>query len=225
MTILQNVFYINLDHRKDRKDNVEKQLADYNWNYTRFPAIQHENGRIGCTLSHLQLLTYAKNQNLPYIVIIEDDIVFTKPKTFMLSLDKFMENNHNYDVLLLAGNIVPPYKEIGSYAIKVDFCQTTTGYMVQNHYYDKLINNIETGMNHLLKYPNMHVQFAIDKWWTKLQNIDNWYFIVPATVTQAQDYSDIEQKVVNYHSYMLDIRKEWLHKNINYHPPITATDV
>lgn len=219
MTILENVFYINLDHRQDRRANVEKQLVGFNWKYNRFPAIKHENGRIGCTLSHLQLLYYAKNNNLPYIVIIEDDIIFTKPKTFMLSLDDFMKKHNNYDVLLLAGNVVPPYKEIGSYAIKVGFCQTTTGYIVKNHYYDKLINNIETGMNHLLKFPNMHVHFAIDKWWTKLQKVDNWYFIVPATVTQAQDYSDIEQKVVNYHNAMLDIKKEWLNTNIGYHPP------
>lgn len=219
MTILENVFYINLDHRQDRRVNVEKQLAGFNWKYNRFPAIKHENGRIGCTLSHLQLLYYAKNNNLPYIVIIEDDIIFTKPNTFMLSLDSFMKNHNNYDVLLLAGNVVPPYKEIGCYAIKVGFCQTTTGYIVKNHYYNKLINNIETGMNHLLKFPNKHVQFAIDKWWTKLQKVDNWYFIVPPTVTQAQDYSDIEQKVVNYHGAMLDIKKEWLNPNIGYNPP------
>ena len=108
MTILENVFYINLDHRNDRRANVERQLANFNWKYNRFPAIKHENGRIGCTLSHLQLLNYAKNQNLPYIVIIEDDIEFTKPKTFKLSLDKFMNNHKDYDVLLLAGNVVPP---------------------------------------------------------------------------------------------------------------------
>ena len=219
MTILENVFYINLDTRKDRKLSIEKQLKNYQWNYTRFPAIKHEDGRIGCTLSHLQLLNHAKTKNLPYIVILEDDIIFTKPVTFMNSLDKFLKNKHKYDVLLLAGNVVPPYKQVDTFSIKVSFCQTTTGYIVQNHYYDKLINNIETGMAHLLNFPNMHVNFAIDKWWTKLQKVDNWYFLVPATVTQAQDYSDIEKQVVDYGRAMLDINKEWLNKTASYYPP------
>jgi hypothetical protein len=34
--------------------------------------------------------------------------------------------------------------------------------------------------------------------------------IIPATVTQYQDYSDIEKRVVNYDHLMLDIQKDWL---------------
>tara|TARA_B110000967_G_scaffold209388_1_gene265368 strand:+ start:1918 stop:3669 length:1752 start_codon:yes stop_codon:yes gene_type:complete len=219
MTQLENVFYINLDHRTDRRASVEKQLDRLKWKYQRFPAITNENGRIGCTLSHLQLLKYAKQQNLPYIVIVEDDIIFTKPDLFTNSLTKFLETNNKYDVLLIAGNVVPPYKKMNEYYIKVRFCQTTTGYIVQNHYYDTLINNISTGMQHLLKWPDNHVVFAIDKWWTKLQQKDNWFFITPPSVVQANDYSDIEKKHVNYSMPMLDIEKKWLRNNPNYKIP------
>lgn len=228
MTILENVFYINLDHRTDRKNSIEKQLNNFGWKYNRFPAIVNDDGRIGCTLSHLHLLKYAKQNNLPYIVIVEDDILFTQPTTFINSLTQFLNSNTNYDVILLAGNVIPPYIPVGKYAIKVQFCQTTTGYMVKNHYYDKLINNISTGLNHLMKWPEIHVSFAIDKWWTKLQKIDNWYFIYPPTVTQAEDYSDIEKKHVNYVNAMLDVDKKWLNiKSINTHyhvPTIFSVD-
>ena len=216
---LENVFYINLEHRIDRRKSVENQLNNLNWKFQRFPAIQHENGRIGCTLSHLQILKIAKQNSLPYVVIVEDDIIFTKPKTFKKSLSEFFNSNIQYDVIIIAGNVIPPYQKTNLFSIKVSFCQTTTGYMVKQHYYDKLIHNIKTGLDFLIQYPSNHVNFAIDKWWTKLQKTDNWYFIYPPTVVQADDYSDIEKKDVKYSNVMLDVNKEWLNKSLDYYPP------
>ena len=82
--------------------------------------------------------------------------------------------------------------------------------MVKQHYYDKLIHNIKTGLDLLIQYPKNHVHFAIDKWWTKLQKNDNWYFIYPPTVIQAPDYSDIEKRNVDYGKHLLDINKKWM---------------
>ena len=77
---LENIYYINLDHRKDRKLHVETQLNNLNWQYTRFNACKNKIGELGCTLSHLKLVRMAKEKNLDYIVIVEDDITFKKPK-------------------------------------------------------------------------------------------------------------------------------------------------
>ncbi len=225
MTQLENVFYINLDNRPDRKEQVEKQLTNLKWSFNRFEACKPPDpknvhgGRIGCTLSHLNLLKFAKNNNLPYVVIVEDDILFKNPNLFNSSLNKFLTSNIDYDVILIAGNVIPPYQTIQDFAIKVSFCQTTTGYIVKNHYYDKLIHNIQTGLQFLMTYPEQHVNFAIDKWWTKLQKVDNWYFIMPPSVVQAPSYSDIEGQVVDYSRALLDVDKEWLRKDVSYYPP------
>jgi len=225
MSQLENVYYINLDTRPDRKKDVEKQLNNLKWSFKRFEACKPpdpENphgGRIGCTLSHLNILKLAKHNNLPYVVIVEDDIFFMNPTQFNSSLKTFLNSKIEYDVVLIAGNVIPPYKKVRDFAIKVYFCQTTTGYIVKNHYYDKLINNIETGLQFLIKYPEQHVNFAIDKWWTKLQKVDNWYFIMPPSVVQAPSFSDIENKVVNYSMALLDIDKKWLRRDVNYYPP------
>ena len=48
------IFYI-LDERKDRRDHMEKILEGYN--YERVSAIKHEDGYIGCALSHRLLYT------------------------------------------------------------------------------------------------------------------------------------------------------------------------
>ena len=58
-----------------------------------------------------------------------------------------------------------------------------------------------------MKDPKNHVTYAIDKYWFNLQSIHKWYLIVPLTVTQREDYSDIEKRPTNYTPVMLDLDK------------------
>lgn len=201
--ILENVYYINLEERTDRKIHVEKELTELGWSFQRFNAVKAKSGRIGCSMSHLKLLMKAKKENLPYIVIVEDDIQFTNKQKFNSLLKHFFNKNINYDVLLLAGNLRPPVKKIDPNILKISKSFTTTGYIVKNHYYDKMINNIKEGIQNLLKNP-LNGYNAIDVYWMKLQSIDNWYILYPRTITQLPDYSDIEQRAVNYNHLMLD---------------------
>ena len=48
---------------------------------------------------------------------------------------------------------------------------------------------------------------SIDKYWFNLQSKDRWYLIIPLTVTQREDYSDIEKRPTNYTPAMLDLDK------------------
>ena len=202
--ILENVFYINLEERIDRKTHVENELNSLGWIYERFNAIKAKSGRIGCSMSHLKLLVKAKKENLPYIVILEDDIQFTNKPKFNALLKHFIHKNINYDVLLLAGNLRPPVQKIDNNILKINKSFTTTGYIVKSHYYDTLINNIKEGINELLKNTENPYN-TIDAYWMKLQSKDNWYILYPRTITQLPDYSDIEQREVNYNHLMLDL--------------------
>ena len=58
-----------------------------------------------------------------------------------------------------------------------------------------------------MKEPHNHTLYAIDKYWFRLQEIDKWYLIIPLTVTQREDYSDIEKRPTNYSRVMLDLDK------------------
>ena len=91
-------------------------------------------------------------------------------------------------------------------------CQTTTGYLVNGHYFDTLIENFRTGIKKLMENPESHVLYAIDKYWFNLQKIHNWFLIIPLTVTQREDYSDIEKRATNYTHVMTDLDKEWFFK-------------
>jgi glycosyl transferase family 25 len=209
---IKHIFYINLETRPDRKSHVEKQLKQLNLNPTRFNAIKLQNGALGCSLSHLKCLEIAKENNWEHVMIVEDDILFLNPELFKNQFNKFLKNNTNFDVVLIGGNNVPPYQKIDDTCVKVYRCQTTTGYLVKKHYYDTLINNMREGIKLLMNSPEKHVLYAIDKHWFKLQEKDNWFLIIPLTVTQRQDYSDIEKRPTNYTKAMIDLDKEWLFK-------------
>lgn len=203
--MLKNVYYINLEERRERKEQVESELNDMGWKYQRFDAIKDENhGRVGCTMSHLKLLTMAKEQNLEYIVIVEDDIQFMRKQWYNDKIKYIM--NQDFDVFLLAGNIRPPvrlthYKD----TFKISNSFTTTGYIVKNHYYDSIIQNVKEGLQLLLQDPGgQYNSNAIDCHWMRLQEVDKWYMILPRTITQRPVYSDIEKRFTNYNHLMLD---------------------
>ena len=209
---IENAFYINLESRIDRKEHVEQQLVNIGIHATRFNAIKLTNGAIGCSMSHLKCLEIAKQNNWEHILIVEDDILFLNPGLFKNQLNKFFKSNSDFDVVLIAGNNMPPYQKIDDSCVKVYRCQTTTGYIVKKHYYDTMISNIKEGIQKLMKNPEQHVQYAIDKYWFRLQEKDNWFLITPLTVTQREDYSDIEKRHTNYTRAMVDLDKEWLFK-------------
>jgi glycosyl transferase family 25 len=208
---IKHAYYINLERRLDRKEHVVNQFNTLGLNVNRFNAIQMKIGAIGCSMSHLKLLQTAIFNNFEHILIVEDDIKFLDPSLFKTQFNKFIEaHGNNWDVLLFAGNNMPPYKKIDDTCIKVSSCQTTTGYLVNGHYIKTLMQNVKQGLTNLLNRPNDHAQFAIDKFWFSLQQKDKWFLITPLTVVQREDYSDIEQRVVNYEKIMVDLDKEAL---------------
>jgi len=212
---IKNAFYINLEHRIDRKIHVEEQLKIMGIHASRFNAIKMENGAIGCSMSHLKILQMAQINKWDHVLIVEDDITFLEPDLFKDKFKKFMElHGNNWDVLLLGGNNMPPYENIDDTCIKVTRCQTTTGYLVNGHFITPLLTNIKMGLSNLLKNPDNHKQFAIDKFWFVLQKMSRWFLIIPPTVVQRNDYSDIEKRITNYQSIMTDLDKIEMFKAI-----------
>jgi GR25 family glycosyltransferase involved in LPS biosynthesis len=210
---IQNVLFINLESRKDREIEVINEFKKLDIPIHRMNATKLKNQRVACSMSHLKCLQTAKNNNWDHVLIVEDDIQFLNPTIFIENLNHFLSSEIKWDVLLFAGNNVPPYTKYGDYCVKVSKCQTTTGYLVLSHYYDTLIKNIKEGIALLIKKPNDHFFYAIDKYWLSLQEKDNWFLITPLTVIQREGFSDIENKNTNYSSLLLDLNKPHLFKN------------
>ena len=207
---LENIYYINLESRTDRKTHMIEQFKLLGWEGNQVSAVQMTDGRVGCTLSHIKCLKMAIEKNLDYIVILEDDIHFLTPQVFLKNLEICWNTLTNWDVILIAGNNANTYTIINDSCVKIKNTQTTTGYIVKNHYFLILLENMKEGLNLLLKNPQFHRQYAIDKYWFILQEKHNWYLITPLTVTQLSGYSDIEERETNYSKLMLMLDKSSL---------------
>lgn len=211
MDLFKYTLFINLQHRTDRLEHVLNEFKKMGIETAeRFNAIKTITGNVGCSLSHIRCIEIAKERDYPYVFICEDDITFTNPQLLLDNMQKFNAIQTNWDMLIIGGNTGPPFQQISDFYIRVFNVQTTTGYIIQKHYYDTLLNNFKDGMNKLIREPANKKQYAIDMYWKQLQQRDQWYMITPLTVVQYYDYSDIEQAVVSYEGLMLDLEKKEL---------------
>ena len=64
------------------------------------------------------------------------------------------------------------------------------------------------GITFFMRRPQQKKLYAIDVFWKPLQEVDNWYLLTPLTVIQMEDYSDIEQKKINYVDKMTNLNKK-----------------
>ena len=217
-TLFEHTIYINLEHRKDRLKHVQQELAKLSIpnNGVRFNAVKTANGAVGCTISHIKCLEQAKEQGLPHVFICEDDICFKDPKLLLHNAARFHAVFADaWDVLIVGGNNLPPYKQFGDFCAQISNCQTTTGYIVKQHYYDTLIDNFREGLKKLMENPTNKREFAIDIYWKRLQTSNRWYIVLPLTVHQLEGYSDIEERDTDYRGLMLDMDKPWFKKPTN----------
>jgi hypothetical protein len=212
MELLKNTVYINLEHRTDRLEHVKSELSKLGIQGERVNAVKAKVGAIGCTLSHVRCIELAKQRNYEYVFICEDDITFTNPELLLTQLKKFQDDDKIvWDMIIIGGNNVPPYQKVNDYCVRVFYCQTTTGYIVKNTYYDTLLKNFKESASLLMRNPTEEgkKKFALDIFWKRLQIQDFWFMITPPTVTQYENYSDIEERKTNYDHLMLDMEKEW----------------
>ena len=70
-----DIYIINLEKRQDKLEYLKNYFTNnvFNINFKVFKAIENEIGWQGCLDSHLTLIKYAYDNNLPYIIIMEDD--------------------------------------------------------------------------------------------------------------------------------------------------------
>jgi glycosyl transferase family 25 len=208
---MDHVLYINLNHRTDRKEHVEHQLKILGITGTRIPATLHKNGALGCIMSHIRCIEHAKQNQWKSVYVMEDDITFTNPDAFKTSLSYFLNESIHWDVLLLGSNMAPPFQQIHEYYARVFNAQTTTGYIVKEHYYDTLLKNFNESLALLTKFSNKSL-YAIDMYWKRLQHKDQWYILTPLTIVQLPGFSDIENNYTDYTRSMLSTKN--INKNI-----------
>jgi len=185
-------YYINLPNRKDRKEQILNEMKKIGLPKEKIERINatHEkyNGHLGCVKSHINAVENAKKNNYETVVIFEDDFIFTKDKdTIDNKLNEFLEKKGNdWDVLQIGAS----YKTVEDTDIddikNVNSAMGPSGYIINNNFYDSLLDNFYESRDKLQKMTDEHLlnskekifepgEIALDQHWQPLQEKSNWY--------------------------------------------------
>jgi hypothetical protein len=136
-----------------------------------------------------------------HVLVCEDDATIINPGQLVNQVNHFFQRfNDSWDVLLLAGNNYQPFRQESPGAVRVANCQTTTAYLVRRPYFETLLANFKEGLRKLK---------AIDQHWKLLQRKNRWYLIVPISMIQRSDFSNVSNRHVDYTHTMTQINKKW----------------
>ncbi|CND08892.1 glycosyltransferase family 25 protein [Yersinia pseudotuberculosis] len=199
-SLVDKVVYINLKERTDRNEHIKKELEKVCFppeKIIRFEAIRAGSGFIGCAKSHLAVLKMAQENNWKNILVLEDDMVFENDDETIIRTNNFLSklNNIHWDAAFLSASYYI-VNAIDDNFFKVNFAYLANSYLVNNHYYEKLINNYTESVQRLTNGESSS-EYGLDSNWLKIMKIDNWYGIYPVIGYQRTDISDIEYKEID----------------------------
>lgn len=200
---IEHIFYINLDKRTDRKEEFMREMEKMDWNAERFSGFYYKppKGIVGCTKSHLEVLKLAKQRGYANVLICEDDLEWLEDKMVINEeLGKLFKTNVEFDVCFLAYNnqtIDHEYSPKYDFLVKTLYCTTASCYLVNNHYYDKLIELYEVALP-VLDRTMQHWIYANDQVWKTLQENDKWFCFSKRLGKQRDGFSDNANEVVSY---------------------------
>lgn len=183
-------FFINLDHRLDRRASMASELERVGLSQVRrLPAVRRSLGILGAGLSHVKALE-GWTPNQPVILICEDDIEFLEePEVINKVINRFLRNP-SLDVLCLSYNVRERPFPVDSVLSITSNTQTSSCYLVKHWAIAALKANFSEGVKLLSEgFPPRFA--AVDIYWKRVQR-SVLTFSVPnkPLVRQVASYSD-----------------------------------
>lgn len=175
---------INLDERPDRMELFKENKFPFE--VERFSAIKADPGWVGCTRSHLEILSKSK---LP-VLIFEDDFVFIES---WAEVEKAMSQlPKDWDALYLGVTLMKSVERYSEnlFRVKEGLCAYAIIFN-SRRIVDYIINNFDKFETPICK--TIDVFYAYD-----VQQKFNCFVVHPLIGTQRAGYSDIEKRVTDY---------------------------
>jgi len=198
--MISKVYFINLNHRVDRRSHIEKllEIAGLDIITERISAVSNPVvGMKGCIVSHILTLERFIGSKEDYCLILEDDFTSDNPTMLKDNIKKLFDDGIDFDVVQISGNHID-IKECGyPYLKAVNDSQTTSGYIVNRRFAITLLNNFKECYK-LISELGQQEQSSIDIHWKKLQPISKWYCFFPSLGYQMDGYSEITKDYTFY---------------------------
>lgn len=198
--MISKVYYINLNHRNDRREHIEQLLKDSDlFDITeRISALYNVNlPHAGCVLSHIAALERFIGSGEEYCLILEDDFTTNDRNNLKNNIQKLFDDGVDFDVVQLSGNHMRLDDCEYPYLKRVIDSQTTSGYIINKRFTTTLLDNFKESYKLISEFGRRH-EYCLDIYWKKLQPISKWYCFYPAIGYQMDSYSDIEKSHASY---------------------------
>jgi GR25 family glycosyltransferase involved in LPS biosynthesis len=173
---IDQIFYINLNDRPNRKAFMEEQLQLLDIPFERFPAVDSRKNGVGCTRSHLEIYKLARERGYKTILILEDDFQFDISKIeFECKLTQLFENGPSFNVCFISNTSVEREEPIPNFPFfhRVLDAHGSEGYIVHGEYLNTLIDLYEIAAVKLEK-TGQHWIYTMDRAWLPLLVQDQW---------------------------------------------------
>jgi GR25 family glycosyltransferase involved in LPS biosynthesis len=193
-----HIWFINLEHRKDRLDFIIEQLrtAGFQENqWTRIDAVKHSKGALGCSKSHVKLLEEAYNTVFEYVIVFEDDFMWKQPDNKIRYQIETILSERTFDGFVLEDQnwMINTFKPNKWTIVKTRPTTGTAGYIVRRNYIPVLLDCFR---NSVFTQERFNRILPVDVAWQPIQVRDNWLTGYPCIGKQQDEfYSDILKKV------------------------------
>jgi len=213
-----NFFCINLDKRTDRWGSCVQQFRDQGIKVERWIAKPlPENRRFGAWLSHREIIEHAKNKNWEYVGVFEDDINFLNDD-FLLRTQKMLDILHekNWYILYFGGSM-GRYSELCKekwlpYVLRVKGNFQAHAVIYHKRFFDIYLKKHPSEYSPKINEYYLGNKYkAFDEWFANVVQYEYpCYISNKILITQQDDFSNIENKIVNRNK--ISIYRFWAFK-------------
>lgn len=176
---------IHLPQRDDRLQSFMEQMNEQVIAYKVWAGIYNKHRPyIGIANAHQQIVRYAKDNKLPYVIIAEDDIRFSCAGAWRYYLYKMPKSFDLYCGLIYSGKVDNDGRIIKGMS------GTNTLYTVHERFYDFFLS------------PN-NAKGHLDRELGKFALLYEYYVCQPMVCTQMGGYSDNLRRKVYYDEYLI----------------------
>ena len=200
------IYYINLNHRTDRREQFEDWIAYSGLPLEKVQRIEaiwsSDRPHLACGMSHIKAVETFIASKQPYGFIFEDDYLPIEILTFWDTVQKVLDSGVNFDVFLGSYNQLESSDTEYPFLKRVHSSMTASCYLVTREYAPTLRKCLIEGIQLAIQEEEITKvktdQYMNDVYWQKLMKQDTWVCYYPRLGKQRPSYSDLQRHFTEY---------------------------
>ena len=227
-TAYENMYVINLIHRTDRYAEIIQDPIYKGFNINWFDAYFSQRGFLGCAMSHMALIYYAKIKKFKWILIIEDDNVFNfQIEKIYGIIDKLRKNMNRWSIFNASptmwdlmknvdksNRILHKYRAFSPEFTNLDWGQSTNFMIYTDKIYDQLLAYVSCIYNG----ETIHIDQYISKYFNTISYLGSNDYMAGQRVSKSD--INMTKTPVDMTTYYKNSKKYIDNFELSYQPVV-----